>query len=103
MNLQSEDRKRLDAQRCAAAQYFVKNYSREKRYLIIFERDFSRYLSSADFLKSEEAKNFQVYYDFLSDFAELKEKMKEFSWSKDFLKENGIDFQEIKKLFFSVQ
>lgn len=103
MNLQSEDRKRLDAQRCAAAQYFVKNYSREKRYLIIFERDFSRYLSSADFLKSEEAKNFQVYYDFLSDFEELKEKMKEFSWSKDFLKENGIDFREIKKLFFSVQ
>lgn len=102
MNLQSDDRKRLDSQRSAAARFFAENYSREKRYLIIFERDFSRYLSSAEFLKSDDAKKVQVYYDFLGDFESLKEKMKEFRWSKEFLLENGIDFVSIKKLYFSV-
>lgn len=102
MNLQSEDRKRLDSQRSQAAHYFAERFSREERYLIIFQRDFEKYLSSAEYLRSEESKNVQFYFDFLCDFERLKELMKEFRWSKDFLKEKGIDFTEIKNLYFSV-
>lgn len=94
---------RLDSQRSQAARFFTRNYSRERRYLIILARDFEKYLSSAEFLKTEDAKSVQVYYDFLCDFERLKELMKEFRWSKDFLAENGIDFQAAKKLYFSVQ
>lgn len=100
--MRNEDRKRLDSQRSAAARFFAENYSREKRYLIIFERDFSRYLSSAEFLKSDDAKKVQVYYDFLCDFERLKDLMKEFRWSKEFLLENGIDFVSVRKLYFAV-
>ena len=99
----SDDRKRLDCQRSAAARYFVENYTREQRYLIIFERDFSEYLKSSEWLKTEDARNCQKYYDFLCDFERLKELMKEFRWSKDFLLENGIDFIAVRKLYFSVQ
>jgi hypothetical protein len=102
MNLESDDRKRLDYQRSQAARYFVENYTREQRYLIIFERDFSEYLKSAAWLRTAEARNCQKYYDFLCDFERLKELMKEFRWSKEFLLENGIDFVSIKKLYFSV-
>jgi hypothetical protein len=28
--------------------------------------------------------------------------MQEFRWSADFLKDNGIDFKEIRKLYFAV-
>lgn len=99
----NEDRKRLDSQRSQAAQFFARNYSREQRYLIILARDFEKYLSSAAFLQSDDAKSVQVYYDFLLDFERLKELMKEFRWSKEFLAENGIDFQAAKKLYFSVR
>ena len=33
------DRQQLDSKRSQAAQYFVQNFSREKRYLIILSRD----------------------------------------------------------------
>ena len=99
---QNADRLRLDAQRCQAAQYFTEKFSREERYLIVFARDFSEYLKSSDWLKSCEARSCQKYFDFLLDFDSLKEKMKEFRWSSDFLKENGIDFREIRKLYFAV-
>ena len=36
------------------------------------------------------------------DFERLKTLMNEFRWSKDFLRENGIDFAELRKLYFSV-
>lgn len=96
------DRERLDSQRTAAARYFAENYSREQRYLIVFARDFAQYLASSSWLKSEEAKQSQKFYDFFCDFEDLKSKMKEFSWSADFLKENGIDFREIRRLYFAV-
>lgn len=103
MNLQNEDRKRLDCERSQAARYFAERYSREERYLRIFARDFSRYLSSADYLRSSESRKVQVYYDFLLDFERLKELMKEFRWSKEFLLGHGIDFVAVRKLYFSVQ
>lgn len=96
------DRQRLDAQRCLAAQYFTENFSREERYLIIFSRDFSDYLGSSDWLRSSDSRNCQKYFDFLIDYENLKSKMQEFRWSKDFLLENGIDFAAIRNLYFAV-
>ena len=96
------DRLRLDADRCRAAQYFVRNYEREQRYLIVFARDFELYLKSSEWLQSDAAKREQKYFDFLCDFESLKEKMKDFCWSADYLKENGINFNEIRKLYFAV-
>ena len=95
------DRLRLDSQRTKAAQYFCENYSREERYLIIFSRDFSAYLNSADYLRKKDVDN-QYYFDFLGDFENLKAKMKEFSWTTEKLLEYGIDFKAIRKLYFAV-
>jgi len=102
MNTQNSDRLALDKKRRQAQKYFTENFSREQRYLIVFERDFNEYLSAAAWLQTEEAKNYQRYYDFLCDFSSLKNKMKEFSWSKKFLLENGIDFAAIRKLYFAI-
>jgi len=111
------DRKQLDVDRCRAAQFFCEKYSREKRYLIIFQRDLQSWLNSEKFLlglkqkissdenwlsSDEGIKQGQNYFDFLCSFEELKEKMKEFRWSKDFLLENGIDFVALKKLYFAL-
>lgn len=97
----NKDRLQLDRQRCQAAQYLCERYTREERYLMIFQRDFSNFLSSADYLRKRDKEN-QYYFDFLVSFESLREKMKEFSWSSDFLKSNGIDFKEIRKLYFAV-
>ena len=101
MKERNEDRMRLDSQRTQAAQYFAENYSREKRYLIIFARDFAGFLNSSDYLHKKKTEE-QYYFDFLCAFDNLREKMKEFSWSSDFLLENGIDFKAIRKLYFAV-
>lgn len=98
----SGERKRLDSQRSRAAQFFCKNYSREERYLIILQRDLEKEFEAINSLGIEKAKSFQIYFDFLLNFENLREKMKEFKWSKDFLKENGIDFVSLKKLYFSL-
>jgi hypothetical protein len=102
MKAKSPERIRLDSERTAAAKYFVRNFSREKRYLIIFARDFKIYLQSANWLQSDDAKGIQKFWDFLADYKSLRKKMQEFSWSKDFLLANGIDFKEIKKLYHKV-
>lgn len=101
MKQKNEDRLRLDYNRSQAAHYFCENFSREKRYLKIFERDFSGWLKSSDKLREKETDK-QYYWDFLLSFEELKDKMKEFSWSSDYLLENGINFKEIRKLYFAV-
>ena len=98
--IQNEDRMKLDYQRGRASQYFVDRYSREQRYLIILQRDFEKYLDSAEYLKKKDTEN-QFYFDFLCDYESLLAKMKEFRWSSDFLKENGIDFKAIRKLYFA--
>ena len=99
--MRNADRMQLDYSRGLAARYFCEKYSREQRYLIIFQRDFSAYLNSADYLRKKDTDN-QYYFDFLISFDSLKEKMAEFKWSKDFLKENGIDFAAIRSLYFAV-
>lgn len=99
--IRNADRLRLDSQRSQAAHYFCEKYSREERWLIIFERDFSAYLNSADYLRKKDVEN-QYYFDFLGDFENLKKKMQEFSWSAGFLMEHGINFKEIRKLYFAV-
>ena len=99
---QSYDRQQLDCQRRKAAKYFIKNYSREKRYLIVLSRDLESGFSMIQNLGIEKARDFQKFWDFILDFEKLQALMKEFRWSSEFLKENGIDFKSYRKLYFSV-
>ena len=99
---QNADRLQLDYNRGLAAKFFCENYSREKRYLVILARDLQKNFNAINDLGIEKAKSFQLYYDFLCDFESLREKMNEFRWSGDFLKENGIDFKSLRKLYFAV-
>lgn len=98
----NEDRLQLDSKRSQAAQYFVENFSREKRYLIILSRDLENEFSMIQNLGIEKARDFQKFWDFILDFEKLQSLMKEFRWSSDFLKENGIDFKSYRKLYFAV-
>lgn len=50
----------------------------------------------------EKAREFQKFWDFILDFEKLQSLMKEFRWSSEFLKENGIDFKTYRKLYFAV-
>lgn len=96
------DRLRLENDRVSAMRFFREHYSREQRHLIIFERDFSNYLNSAAWLMSEDSRNNQKHFDFLVCFESLKEKMKEFRWSKEFLLANGIDFIRVRELYYKL-
>ena len=100
--MRNEDRQQLDSKRSQAAQYFVQNFSREKRYLIILSRDLESEFSMIQNLGIEKARQFQKFWDFILDFEKLQALMKEFRWSADYLKENGIDFKSYRKLYFSV-
>jgi len=100
--MRNEDRQQLDYQRSQAAQYFVQNFSREKRYLIILSRDLQNEFDMIQNLGIEKARQFQKFWDFICDFEKLQALMKEFRWSCEFLKENGIDFKSYRKLYFSV-
>jgi hypothetical protein len=95
------DRERLDAQRTSSAHYYVKNFSREERYLQIFARDFAKYLLSSKYLLTKDTEH-QLYFYFLCDFDDLSAKMKEFGWTPAFLKSYGINYKEIRKLYFAV-
>lgn len=99
--MRNEDRQQLDYQRSQAAQYFVQNYSREKRYLIILSRDLQNEFDMIQNLGIEKARQFQKFWDFICDFEKLQALMKEFRWSAEFLKENGIDFKTYRKLYFA--
>ena len=96
------DRLQLDSKRSQAAQYFVQNFSREKRYLIILSRDLQNEFDMIQNLGIEKARQFQKFWDFILDFEKLQALMKEFRWSSDYLKENGIDFKSYRKLYFAV-
>ena len=82
-----------------------KTHSREERYLISFAADFERFLQSGEWFvnnleKAKEVSN--TYWEFISAFESLKEKMSEFRWSSDFLKKKGINFPKIQRLYFAV-
>ena len=98
----NSDRIKLDFQRTMAAKYFSARYSREERYLIILSRDLAKNYAAIENLGIEKAKTFQLFYDFIIDYEQLKSFMKEFRWSKEKLSEYGIDFKSLKKLYFSV-
>lgn len=97
-----DDRKRLDYQRSLAAQFFCKNYSRDKRYLIILQRDLQKGFEAINSLGIEKAKSFQIYFDFILDFENLSSKMEEFGWSEEYLLENGINYSELRNLYFAI-
>ena len=98
----SNDRKRLDYQRSLAAQFFCKNYSRDKRYLIILQRDLQKGFEAINSLGIEKAKSFQIYFDFILDFENLSSKMEEFGWSEEYLKENGFNYSELRNLYLAI-
>jgi hypothetical protein len=98
----NSDRSQLDSKRSLAAKFFSENYSREERYLIILSRDLLKGFDAINSLGIEKAKSFQLYFDFICDFERLKELMKEYSWTKEKLAENGIDFVSLRKLYFAV-
>lgn len=100
--MNNEDRMQLDSKRRQAAQFFVQNYSREQRFLIILSRDLENEFSMIQNLGIEKARDFQKFWDFILDFEKLQALMKEFRWSSEFLKENGIDFKAYRKLYFAV-
>ena len=100
--MNNEDRMQLDSKRRQAAQFFVQNYSREQRFLIILSRDLENEFSMIQNLGIEKARDFQKFWDFILDFEKLQALMKEFRWSADYLKENGIDFKSYRKLYFAV-
>jgi len=100
--MKNNDRRQLDYKRSRAAQYFVQNFSREKRYLIILSRDLQNEFDMIQNLGIEKAREFQKFWDFILDFEKLQALMKEFRWSSEFLKENGIDFKAYRKLYFAV-
>lgn len=100
--MNNEDRMQLDSKRRQAAQFFVQNYSREQRFLIILSRDLENEFSMIQNLGIEKARDFQKFWDFILDFEKLQSLMKEFRWSSEFLKENGIDFKSYRKLYFAV-
>lgn len=86
-----------------AAEFLVKNFTREKRYLLILSRDMQKYIAafSADKFKSAEKRE-QLRYDFFADFSLLKREMSKYRWDKNFLAENGIDFPAVRSLYFSL-
>lgn len=100
--MKNNDRQQLDSKRSQAAQYFVENFSREKRFLIILSRDLESEVSMIQNLGIEKSRDFQKFWDFILDFEKLQSLMKEFRWSSDYLKENGIDFKAYRKLYFAV-
>ena len=97
------ERKSLQEQRKDAVEYIVKNFSREERILMMCSEDSKKFLScfSADKFKSEESRQ-RILAEFRSMFRFLREKMAEFRWSKKFLAENGIDFVQLRNLFYQV-
>lgn len=103
MKEKNADRLLLDEQRKKAAKWLCENFSREQRYLIVYERDFAKYLSafSADKFKSAEKRE-GLRWDFYFDYKKLTSLMKEFKWSKKFLAQNGIDFVAVRNLFYSL-
>ena len=93
----------IKQQQKKAMTYIIENFSREERFLIMFRRDCEKYVScftSENF--SDNGKREMVIGEFHQTFHSLRDKMNEFHWTKDFLKENGIDFKTLRKLFFRV-
>lgn len=93
----------LAEKREKAMDYMIKNFSREERLLIMFQQDSEKFFScfTAEKFKTESARE-MIVGEFSQSFSFLKEKMKEFRWSKEFLAENGINFVGLKKLYFQI-
>lgn len=77
-------------------------FSREEKYLFVLSRDLRHGFEAINSLGIEKAKAFQLFYDFILDFEQLRSLMKEYRWSKEKLLESGIDFVSLKKLYFAV-
>lgn len=76
--------------------------SREEKYLLFLSRDLLKEFQAINALGIEKAKEYQLFYDFILNFEKLKDLMKEFRWSKEFLSAKGIDFISYRTLYFAV-
>ena len=110
------EKERQLAERVKSFRYY-KSMPREKSHLDIRKRDLLKNFDTInqigvakadyvcehwkDFGFSEQGKC-QLYFDFIVQFESLRNDMKEFRWSKEYLKQNGIDFIALKKLYYSV-
>ena len=63
----------------------------EERYLLSCKSSFDKFSNSADWLKTNEAKSVQFYFDFLVFAESLPVYMQRFCWSRKFLLQNGIN------------
>lgn len=97
------DRPDLETQRKKAAEFLVKNYSREERYLIILSRDINGAVDAfkKNTFKTPEKRE-QKRWDLLFDFRTLISRKSEYKWSVRKLLENGIDFFAVKTLINSL-
>lgn len=96
------DREKLNSQRAKAVDYIISHYTREQRHLLWYQREMAEYLKSAAWLQTPAAREYQKFWDFISEFESLKNHMREFRWSADFLASHGIDFKSARKLYFAV-
>ena len=90
-------------QRKSAAEFLVKNYSREERYLIILSRDITGAVDAftKNTFKTPEKRE-QKRWDLLFDFRTLISRKSEYKWSVRKLLENGIDFFAVRTLINSL-
>lgn len=89
------DKMRNALERKLSAEYLLRNFSREERYLKIFRRDMEMYLQSASWLRTPEARNFCKFWEFLADYRSLLSKMQEFGWTETFLKTSFWDWLKV--------
>lgn len=69
-----------------------------ERYLISVKYHYDRFSSSAEWLKTPEAKSQQYFYDFLVFAESLPVYMGRFGWNRKYLNENGINIRFISAL-----
>ena len=89
-----------------------RKFSREQNVLLLLSKDLhhnsqciiAQGIFSADEICKTDAKDSikQNYFDFLVNFESLRDRMKEFHWSAEFLADYGIDFKEYRKMYFAV-
>lgn len=93
----------LKSQQKSAMAYMINNFSKEERLLIMFAQDSEKLLScfAADKFKSESARQ-MIIGELSETFLFLKKKMIEFRWNKKFLAEKGIDFIQLRNLYFQL-
>lgn len=78
------------------------NLSPTERICKVMRYNFAEYSAKAEKAGGTVEKNSWLAGQIVASFEYLKERMKELRISKETLRENGVDFDAFKKLYFSV-